>query len=159
QEQKVKEGALGRKTGHGYYTYEPTPNTSERPNSPVQSGRSTSTVLLTGGTGFLGAYILRELIEKGCRVRPLRPPNTLPILLSPAILAQVEWIPGAILDVTGLEDGMEGVDAVIHSAAKISFSKKDRSLLLHTNIEGTANMVNIALEKKIRRFVYISSVS
>jgi nucleoside-diphosphate-sugar epimerase len=117
------------------------------------------TVLLTGGTGFLGAYILRELIDKGYRVRALRRGSTLPFFIDPAILGKVEWVPGDILDVAGLEDALEGVDCVIHSAAKISFSKKDRRELFRTNIEGTANMVNMTLGKNVRRFLYVSSVS
>jgi dihydroflavonol-4-reductase len=54
---------------------------------------------------------------------------------------------------------MEGADAVIHAAAKISFSHRDRQELFHTNIEGTANVVNTALEKKIKRFLHVSSVA
>lgn len=54
---------------------------------------------------------------------------------------------------------MEGMDAVIHSAARVAFRKKEHAAMLHTNIEGTANMVNAALLKKVPRFVHISSVA
>lgn len=116
-------------------------------------------VLVTGGTGFLGAYIIRELVEKGYAVRAIRRSPILPVFIAPAIGQQVEWVSGDILDVTGLEEVMEGVDAVIHAAAKVSFSARDRRELFSTNIDGTANVVNIALEKNIRRFIYISSVA
>jgi dihydroflavonol-4-reductase len=48
---------------------------------------------------------------------------------------------------------------VIHSAATVSFVKKDRKAMYQTNVDGTANVVNIALEKNIKRFVHISSVA
>ena len=54
---------------------------------------------------------------------------------------------------------MTGVDAVIHAAAKISFSGRERRELWSTNIEGTANVVNAALEQNIRRVLYVSSVA
>jgi nucleoside-diphosphate-sugar epimerase len=115
-------------------------------------------VLVTGGTGFLGAYIIKELVEKGHPVRAIRRGDSIPFFIPPPISAKVEWIRGDILDIVGLEEAMEGVDAVIHAAAKVSFARRDRRELFHTNIEGTANMVNMALIKGIRRFVHVSSV-
>ena len=119
----------------------------------------TGKVLVTGGTGFLGAYIIRELVAKGYSVRAIRRSTTWPAFIPPAILEKVEWISGDILDVIGLEEAMEGAEAVVHAAAKVSFSARDRRELFSTNIDGTANVVNIALEKNIKRFIYISSVA
>lgn len=116
-------------------------------------------VLITGGTGFLGAYTIKELIQQGFAVRALRRSTPLPFFIPAAILEQVEWVEGDILDVVSLEEAMEGIDTVIHAAAKVSFDPKERKELFHINIEGTANMVNIALEKNVRRFVHISSVA
>jgi dihydroflavonol-4-reductase len=116
-------------------------------------------VFVTGGTGFLGAYIIKELVEKGYTVRALRRSNTLPFFIPKHILDKVEWVHGDILDVVSLAEAMEGMDTVIHAAAKVSFQAKERKELLKINIEGTANVVNMALEKNIRRFVQISSVA
>lgn len=116
-------------------------------------------VLVTGGTGFLGAYIIKELVNKGHSVRAIRRGNTNPFFISPDITAKVEWIPGDILDPVGLEEAMEGTEAVIHAAAKVSFIGRERRQMLKTNIEGTANVVNAALEKNIKKLVYISSVA
>lgn len=118
-----------------------------------------SKILVTGGTGFLGAYIIRELVEKGYRVRAIRRGKPLPFYIPAEILDQVEWVNADILDVPALEEAMEGSEAVIHAAAKVSFANKDRREMFHTNIEGTANIVNIALEQQIPRFLHISSVS
>jgi dihydroflavonol-4-reductase len=58
-----------------------------------------------------------------------------------------------------LEDAMEGMDAVIHCAAKVSFVSADHTEMFKTNIEGTANVINAALNKNIQRLVHISSVA
>jgi dihydroflavonol-4-reductase len=131
-------------------------------------------VLVTGGTGFLGAYVIKDLVEKGWKVRAIRRSRSLPAdkLILPqaslpeappsapaALWAEVEWVDGDILDVIGLEEAMEGVDAVIHAAAKVSFSRRDDHELFNTNVEGTANVVNMALAQNIKRFIHVSSVA
>lgn len=121
-------------------------------------------ILVTGGTGFLGSYIIQQLVEKGYSVRALRRSNKLPAWIPAAAFdntstGSVEWVEGDILDVVSLEEAMEGADAVIHSAALVSFAKKDRKNMYQVNVEGTANVVNIALEKNVRRLVHISSVA
>ena len=117
-------------------------------------------VLVTGGTGFLGSYIIKHLVEKGYRVRALRREKAvLPFYIPKEIFEKVEWVTGDILDVISLEEAMEGVDQVIHAAAVVSFLKADRKKMYQVNVEGTANVVNIAIEKKVKRLVYISSVA
>ena len=117
-------------------------------------------VLVTGGTGFLGSYILQELISKGYAVRAIRRSNSaMPAWIDAAVLNKVEWVEGDVLDVVSIEDAMEGIDSVIHAAAVVSFNNKDKNLLYDINTEGTTNVVNVALEKNIARFVYISSVA
>ncbi len=83
----------------------------------------------------------------------------MPFFINAEILSQVEWINGDVLDVISLEDAMNGVDAIIHAAAKVSFNSNDRNGMMQTNIEGTANVVNTALEQNIQRLVHVSSVA
>jgi dihydroflavonol-4-reductase len=117
-------------------------------------------VLVTGGTGFLGSYIIKELIEKNYSVRAIRRNTSkLPFYISPEIFDKVEWVEGDILDTVSIEEAMEGIDAVIHSAAMISFDKADKQKMYHINIQGTANVVNAAIEKNISRFIHVSSVA
>lgn len=116
-------------------------------------------VLVTGGTGFLGAYIIKELIGKGYAVRAIRRSAKLPAFISPEILEKVEWVDGDVLDVVALQEAMQGMDTVIHSAAVVSFLKKERKHMYQVNVEGTANVVNMALENNIKRLVHISSVA
>jgi nucleoside-diphosphate-sugar epimerase len=116
-------------------------------------------VLITGGTGFVGAYIIKKLVEQGYEVRAIRRSNKLPFFISREIIDKVEWVDGDILDVISLEDAMVGVNSVIHAAAIVSFLKKERKQMYKINVEGTANVVNAAIEKDVKRVVYISSVA
>ena len=125
-------------------------------NSPLGVGGK---ILVTGGTGFIGAYIIKELVEKGYPVRAIRRSNKLPFFISTDILNKVEWVTGDVLDVISLNEAMQGVDAVIHSAAVVSFDKKERKQMYNTNVDGTANVVNLALENGIKKLIHISSIS
>lgn len=88
-----------------------------------------------------------------------RSTSKMPAFIDPDILNQVEWVEGDILDIMALEAALQGIDTVIHAAAIVSFSKKGRNNMYHVNIEGTANVVNAALQTGVRRLVYISSVA
>lgn len=119
-----------------------------------------TTVLVTGGTGFLGAYIIDELVQQGYAVRALRRKSSkLPFFILQTTWDKVEWVEGDILDVVSLQDALEGVDAVIHSAAVVSFAKEDRRQMYQVNVDGTANVMNMALEAGVKRVVHISSVA
>lgn len=117
------------------------------------------TIFITGGTGFIGSYIIKNLIQKGYTVRALHRSNKLPFYISDEILRKVQWVEGDVLDIVSVHDAMQGVDAVIHAAAIVSFSKKERHQMYHTNVEGTANVVNAAVENKVKRFLHVSSVA
>jgi dihydroflavonol-4-reductase len=115
-------------------------------------------IFVTGGTGFLGSYLLQELVSKGKPVRALRRERKFPAYLPPAIADQIEWVEGDLLDITGLVENLSGCDQIIHAAALVSFDPADKKKLFKTNIEGTANIVNAALETGISDFVHVSSV-
>jgi dihydroflavonol-4-reductase len=128
-------------------------------DSPL-SGGVQHKVLVTGGTGFIGAYIIKELVEKGYPVRAIRRNTSkLPFFISPDILNKVEWVNSDVLDVISLHETMQGIDAIIHAAASISFDRKERANMYLVNAEGTANVVNLALENNIKKLVHISSIS
>lgn len=117
------------------------------------------TVFITGGTGFIGSYIIKNLVEKGYRVRAMRRSNSLPFYIPDEVLRKVQWMEGDVLDIVSLHDAMQNVDAVVHAAAIVSFSKNERHQMYHINIEGTANVVNAAVENKVKRFLHVSSVA
>lgn len=112
-------------------------------------------ILLTGGTGFLGAHILQALEKRGEKVRLLarNPEKVGPV---PDF---VEVVEGDLLDVLSLDKAIEDVDYVIHSAAVVSFWKKRHAEMREINVQGTANLVNVALDRGVRKFVQVSSIA
>jgi nucleoside-diphosphate-sugar epimerase len=116
-------------------------------------------IFVTGGSGFLGSYILQELVLQGRPVRALRRNLTSPFYLHPALVKKISWVEGDILDVTGLMENLEGCNQIIHAAGMVSFVPADKHKLFKINIEGTANLVNAAIERGITEFIHISSVS
>ena len=113
-------------------------------------------VFLTGGTGLLGGYIIDRLLESGYKIRALCR-NQAKI---PAALAQkAEWVEGDLHNLPALEEYVEGCDYIIHGAGKVSYAANDKQELYATNVEGTANLVNVALGFPIKKFLFISSIA
>jgi dihydroflavonol-4-reductase len=121
--------------------------------------RPLKNILVTGGTGFLGSYIIKNLVEKGFAVRGIRRSVKTPFFIPEEIWNKVEWVEGDVLDVVSLADAMQGMDAVVHSAAVVSFSPGERSRMYAVNVEGTANVVNAALENGVGRLLHVSSIA
>lgn len=115
-------------------------------------------ILVTGGTGLVGSYLIRHLLRQGHQVRALKRASSKMGLVDD-IKDKVEWVEGDILDIFALEDAMKGIDNIYHCAAVVSFDPRDRQLMYQTNIEGTANVVNIALDSNIKKLVHVSSIS
>src|SRR5688572_19816541 len=98
-------------------------------------------ILVTGGTGLVGSHLITELIKQGKPVRALYR-SKIPDIKHKE---EVEWIQGDILDVIILAEAMQGVSEVHHCAAIVSFHKDEKDRMFHTNVEGTANVVNACL--------------
>lgn len=114
-------------------------------------------ILVTGGTGFLGSYLLRALVLAGKPVRALYR-QQVPEQIND-IKDRIEWVKGDVLDIGALEDAMQGIDQVYHCAAIVSFQPDKRDHMLKVNIEGTANVVNLALDAGVKKLVHVSSVA
>ncbi len=116
-------------------------------------------ILVTGGTGFLGSYLLRYLVQKGYNnIFAIRRATSKMDLVKP-IEDKIHWMECDVLDVKGLEKAMEGVKQIYHSAAMVSFEAKHRKRMYQVNIQGTANVVNLALENNIEKLVHVSSIA
>ncbi len=112
-------------------------------------------ILVTGGAGLLGKALITELLLAGKPVRAIYHKTQLADF-NDENLQQVQC---DILDVVGLEEAMQGVQQVYHCAAIITFNPKRRQEMFKINIEGTANMVNAALDAGVQKMLYVSSVA
>jgi len=112
-------------------------------------------IFVTGGTGLLGSYLLRDLVARGEKVRALYR-TTIP---TTAWAGSVEWVQGDILDPVLLAESMRDVEQVYHCAAIVSFNPRKKREMMKVNVEGTTNIVNAALENGRPRLLHVSSVS
>lgn len=114
-------------------------------------------ILVTGATGFLGTELILQLTAQNLKVRALkRSTSKISDLLNNN--DKIEWFVADINEPEILAEAFEGVTQVYHCAAFISFNPKDKPKLLNTNIEGTANIVNLCLQYGTR-LVHVSSVA
>jgi dihydroflavonol-4-reductase len=124
-------------------------------------------VLVTGGTGLVGAHLLLHLIENGENVRAIyrkletiqKTKNLFSYNKKENLFEKIDWLHADILDIPSLEIAFENVEFVYHCAACISFDPKDETIIRKTNIEGTANIVNFCLAKNVHKLCFISSIA
>lgn len=126
-------------------------------------------ILVTGGTGLVGAHLLVALTKTESVVRAThRAKSDLEQVRKifsyysdnyQANYKKIEWIVANINDIPALELAFEGITHVYHCAALISFNPKNFNKLQKINCEGTANIVNLSLAKKIKKLCYVSSIA
>src|SRR3982750_3953597 len=104
-------------------------------------------VLVTGGAGLVGKELIMQLLAKGKQVRAIYNKTKLDEFNSPG-LYQLQC---NILDVVGLEEAMAGIEEVYHCAAVVTFNPKRKAEMFRINVEGTANIVNAALDAGIKK--------
>lgn len=118
---------------------------------------------------MVGTHLLYELCSSGRQVIVLKRGNSNIANVRKVfsyytsdpdtLLKNIEWRDASLLDVYSLLDAMEGITEIYHCAAMVSFEAAHEDEMMRTNIEGTANLVNAALEKGIRKFCHVSSIS
>ena len=114
------------------------------------------THLVTGANGFVGAAIVRALLDQGSEVCALvRQSSDCRNLKE----LQVRRVVGDILDVPSLRSAMTGSKYVIHAAADYRLWTRDPDAMHHTNIQGSLNVLNVAAEMGVTRMVYTSTVA
>ena len=111
---------------------------------------------VTGGTGFIGANIIRQLLDRGIEVRALcradGPRDNLAGL-------DVKIVEGDLTDPGSLRRGMDGCALVFHAAALYSFWVRPRERIYRVNVDGTRHVFDAALDAGVDRVVYTSSVA
>jgi nucleoside-diphosphate-sugar epimerase len=125
-------------------------------------------VLVTGGTGLLGAHLLYELCQKYDGVKAIKRANSdIKRVLktfgyysnaAESLFNKIEWLAADVTDIFSLEDAFTDVTTVYHCAAVVSFSPDDVEQMFHINVDGTANVVDLCIEKNIE-LCYVSSTA
>ena len=114
------------------------------------------TTLVTGGTGFVGSHIVRQLVSAGRRVRILvRPTSQMTALQGLA----VERAEGDLRDAASLDRSMEGVECVFHAAADYRLWSRHPEEIYDANVGGTRRILDAANRAGVRRIVYTSTVA
>jgi dihydroflavonol-4-reductase len=113
-------------------------------------------VLVTGATGFVGSWVVRELSARGHAVRALvRPQSSLANLEG----LPLERVQGDVTDRPSVERALQGCEAVVHTAGVLHFRSGDDARLYAVNHGSVALVLGAALRAKVRRAVLTSSVA
>jgi nucleoside-diphosphate-sugar epimerase len=117
--------------------------------------------LVTGGAGFIGSHIVDELVRRNQKVVVLDDLSTGKEANIAAVRDEIDLRIGSITDLKVVQEASEGVDCVIHLAARTSVPKsvKDPIESNRVNIDGTLNVLVGARDSKAKRFVYAASSS
>jgi len=113
-------------------------------------------VFLTGATGFVGHHVAKALAAEGADLRLLTRKTS--------NLANLEGIPGETVvgdlsDAASLSSALQGCDAVVHVAADYRLRIPDPAAMYRSNVDGTRELLRMARETQVKRFVYTSSVA
>lgn len=112
--------------------------------------------LVTGGCGFLGSAIVRQLLERGVKTRilalPQEPTDNVEGL-------DVDIVRGNVLDVDTAKKVVDGIDTLFHAAAIYKAWMPDPTLMYEVNLRGTFNMLEAARRSKVKRVVYTASIA
>jgi nucleoside-diphosphate-sugar epimerase len=115
-------------------------------------------VFVTGGTGFIGGHVIRALRARGDEVRGLvRNPDK----GRPLAELGCELVSGSLESRAAIASGMEGCDAAIHGAAvyEVGIPESEHRAMYEANVLGTENVLRAALDAKVPKVVYISTVA
>jgi dihydroflavonol-4-reductase len=113
-------------------------------------------VFVTGATGFVGHHVAKALAAEGANLRLLTRKSS--------NLANLEGIPGETVvgdlsDPASLQSSLDGIDAIVHVAADYRLWIPDPAAMYRANVDGTRELLRLAREAGVKRFVYTSSVA
>lgn len=125
-------------------------------------------ILVTGGTGLVGSHLLHHLSLQNDEIRAIyRTKSSLEkvkqVFLSytndATFFEKIEWFQADITDIPSMIPAFKNVKHVYHCAAFISFNPKDYRQMRKVNIHGTAIVVNLAIDAKVEKLCYVSSIA
>ncbi len=111
--------------------------------------------LVTGATGHIGNVLVRKLLERGEKVRALILPGESVESISGL---SVEAVEGNVLNLDSLYKSMQGIRGIFHLAGVISIMPGSNEIVRKVNIEGTKNILLVARDMLLEKFIYTSSI-
>tara|TARA_B100000945_G_scaffold50566_1_gene36210 strand:- start:18699 stop:19712 length:1014 start_codon:yes stop_codon:yes gene_type:complete len=131
--------------------------------------KTMSKILVTGGTGLVGAHLLYYLTKDGYHPIAIKRTNSNILNVkkifsyyskdSATLFKKITWKECDILDIVTLNDIIKNSVEVYHCAALISFNNNDKNEMININTTGTANVIDLALKHNIKRLCYVSSIA
>lgn len=112
-------------------------------------------VLVTGASGFVGSWLVKNLVQRGHRVRILHRPSS---ALDELAGVQFESFHGDVTDRESVGRACQGMETVFHLAGVVGYSKAMRQQMEQVNVQGTRNVVEALQASKGTSLVYMSSV-
>lgn len=126
-------------------------------------------ILVTGGTGLVGSHLLYHLSLENDSIKAIHRKNSNLDAVKNVfqyfsadyemLFKKIDWVEADITDIISLEEAFKNVTQVYHAAALVSFNSKDYKSMAEINIEGTSNIVNFCISKKIEKLCFVSSVA
>ncbi len=111
-------------------------------------------IFLTGGTGFTGRNLIEQLLASGHDLIALKRNNS----DITGISEKVSWVDGDLNDYFSYQEAVKNVDVVVHCAARVDLRPFKRKEIFKTNVDGTANIVNLCMEHG-KRLIFLSSTA
>ncbi|WP_299666895.1 NAD-dependent epimerase/dehydratase family protein [uncultured Polaribacter sp.] len=125
-------------------------------------------ILVTGGTGLVGAHLLYHLVKNDEKVRAIyRSKEKIDAVKKVfsyytediSLISKIEWFQADITEVPAMIPAFVGVQKVYHCAAFISFNPKDYREMRKVNIHGTAIIVNLSIDAKVEKICFVGSIA
>src|SRR5215831_7671151 len=115
------------------------------------------TWFVTGVSGFVGGHVARQLLARGDRVRAVvRSPER---ISADPVSAALQVFRGDVTDKESMREAMRHVDGVFHVAGWYKIGRKDRDVVVATNVVGTRNVFELVQELHLPKIVYTSTLA
>jgi dihydroflavonol-4-reductase len=127
-------------------------------------------ILVTGGTGLVGANLLYFLSKKKYKIRAIKRTHSktqdvLAVFMrydaqhAKEYFDSIEWVESDLATIPNLLEALEGIDEVYHAAGYVGFKMSDYTKLREINKQGTFNLVNACIKKQVKSICFLSSVA
>tara|TARA_R110002049_G_scaffold81404_2_gene206962 strand:+ start:8641 stop:9639 length:999 start_codon:yes stop_codon:yes gene_type:complete len=125
-------------------------------------------ILVTGGTGLVGAHLLYHLVKNDEKIRAIyRSEEKIKAVEKvfsyytedTSLVSKIEWFKADITEVPAMIPAFVGIEKVYHCAAFISFNPRDYREMRKVNIHGTAIIVNLSIDAKIKKLCFVGSIA